>query len=86
MNRRQLLQTSALIAAGTLCSKGMCAQTASPIASTSSGKVRGFTDNGILVFKGIPYGADTATTRFAPPVRPQPWTGVRDTSSQSLLA
>lgn len=78
MNRRQLLQTSALIATGTLYSRGIYAQPVSPITTTSSGKVRGFTDNGVLVFKGIPYGGDTATTRFAPPVRPQPWPGIRD--------
>lgn len=78
MNRRQLLHNSALIAAGSLCSKRIRAQGSLPIASTRLGKVRGFTFNGISVFKGVPYGADTAATRFAPPVGPQPWTGVCD--------
>lgn len=78
MNRRQLLHNSALIAAGSLCSKRIRAQGFSPIASTRLGKVRGFTFNGISVFKGIRYGADTASTRFASPVGPQPWTGVCD--------
>jgi para-nitrobenzyl esterase len=34
--------------------------------------------NGTLCFKGVPYGADTATTRFAAPKAPAPWSGVRD--------
>src|SRR5205085_703019 len=51
---------------------------ASPVASTTYGQVRGYTDNGILAFKGIPYGADTANRRFMPPVPPAKWEGVRD--------
>ncbi len=79
MNRRDLLQTSALIAANTLLPFRLRAQTsAAPIADTTSGKVRGFTDEGILVFKSIPYGEDTATRRFQPPTKPTPWPGVRD--------
>ncbi len=48
------------------------------IASTEYGKVRGFVDNGVTVFKGIRYGADTATTRFQAPKTPEPWDGVMD--------
>ncbi|BET65529.1 carboxylesterase/lipase family protein [Opitutales bacterium ASA1] len=48
------------------------------MASTRSGLVRGYVDDGILAFKGIPYGADTATRRFRPPLPPTPWSGVRD--------
>jgi para-nitrobenzyl esterase len=44
-----------------------------PIATTRAGKVRGFVEDGILVFKGVRYGADTATTRFAAPRQPDPW-------------
>jgi para-nitrobenzyl esterase len=44
-----------------------------PIAVTAHGPVRGMVDSGILTFKGIRYGADTATTRFAAPARPGPW-------------
>jgi len=46
---------------------------------TASGKLRGTVHNGIHAFKGIPYGASTAgKNRFMAPVKPAPWTGVRD--------
>ena len=82
MNRRELLRNSALFSAANLLRGSLRAQTStSPIVSTSSGRVRGFSDQGILVFKGIPYGADTSTTRFSAPTPPKPWTGIRDTLS-----
>lgn len=49
-----------------------------PTVATRSGEVRGFIEDGIIVFKGVRYGADTAQTRFAAPMPPAPWTGVRD--------
>jgi para-nitrobenzyl esterase len=48
------------------------------VAETKYGKVRGFILNGITVFRGVPYGADTAgTNRFLPPQEPEAWTGVK---------
>jgi para-nitrobenzyl esterase len=50
--------------------------TASPVASTVHGKVRGYGDDGVKVFKGIRYGADTTPNRFQPPRRPERWDGI----------
>ena len=50
-----------------------------PVATTKLGKIRGFIDNGICAFKGIPYGDDTAKRRFMAPVPAPPWTGIRNT-------
>ena len=50
------------------------------VAKTEYGKVRGFVLRGINQFLGIPYGADTSgKNRFMPPVKPEPWTGIKPT-------
>jgi para-nitrobenzyl esterase len=49
------------------------AEPTDPVATTQYGKVRGTAEDGILTFKGIRYGADTATTRFAGPAEPERW-------------
>ncbi len=50
-----------------------------PLVETTAGKIRGTTNNGISVFKGVPYGASTAgKNRSMPPIKSDPWAGVRD--------
>lgn len=47
---------------------------AAPSATTKYGPVRGFVEDGVQVFKGVRYGADTSKFRFGPPQPPEPWT------------
>lgn len=82
MNRRDFINTTALAGAGLLIDTPLAlAQSRTPGATveTSAGKVRGYLENSVQVFKGVPYGASTAASgRFMPPQKPAAWTGVKD--------
>ncbi|MEP7314548.1 MAG: carboxylesterase/lipase family protein, partial [Pseudomonadota bacterium] len=72
-----------LLAAATAAIWAPLAESASPIsadavATTRSGKIRGTRQGNISAFKGVPYGANTAKTRFMKCAPPPPWTGERD--------
>ncbi len=71
--RRDFLKyTSAFAASGGVLLHELRAQDARYVtAETTHGKIRGVDNNGIKIFKGIPYGASTAgANRFmAPPSR-----------------
>jgi para-nitrobenzyl esterase len=78
LDRRQLLAATAATMAVSAASGVARAADVAPIAETRAGKVRGARDEGISVFKGIRYGADTSLARFQPPRPPQAWSGVID--------
>ena len=51
-----------------------CSTPRSAIAKTQYGKVRGYVSDGILTFKGLPYGQRTAgENRWLPAKPPKPW-------------
>lgn len=86
-----MLTASAGLAAlaGTSCNPGGGARKAAPpaeaascstpptaVARTQYGKVRGYVEEGVLTFKGVPYGADTGgANRWLPAKPPTPWEG-----------
>jgi para-nitrobenzyl esterase len=76
--RRVFLQQSILAASSLLGLNAYAATGESPVATTRHGRIRGYRDNGINVFKGVRYGADTAPRRFMAPSAPQPWNGVAE--------
>jgi para-nitrobenzyl esterase len=53
------------------------------VTNTASGKVRGYIHHGIFTYKGIPYAQ---AGRFMPPSKPEPWEGVRSSTSWGPVA
>jgi para-nitrobenzyl esterase len=52
-----------------------------PIVTTAGGRLRGVSDGGVHIFRGVPYGAPTSGgNRFQPPRAAPPWTEVREAS------
>ncbi len=93
--RRTFLKEGSLLLAGGRAALGVpfaaavaCSSPPSePIATTTYGKLRGRTEDGVHVFRGVPYGANTTgTNRFMPPQKPAPWTDVRDATTWGHLA
>ncbi|MBN2320883.1 MAG: carboxylesterase/lipase family protein, partial [Acidobacteria bacterium] len=75
--------------AGTACGSGgnnnsaapgaaaaSCSTPRAAVANTQYGKVRGYVEDGVFTFKGVPYGADTGgENRWLPAKPPAPWEG-----------
>lgn len=85
-DRRRFLKSAALLGAGALMPVSALRASAEPLATTRSGRIRGYVDDGVHVFKGIPYGADTASRRFMPALQETPWDGIRDATRHGAAA
>jgi para-nitrobenzyl esterase len=80
-DRRGLLKAASLLAGAGIASSLLtrAAWAADPVVATTNGKIRGATDDGVHVFKGVRYGGDTGgARRFMPTPRAQKWAGVQD--------
>ena len=87
LDRRSLLRYSGMAAASlALRTKAFAWADDAPIATTTAGKISGLVQDGVNVFKGVPYGGDTARTRFKAPVPPTKWTGVKDCTAFTTMA
>ena len=80
-SRRDFFKQAAAMAVASHAALGSvwAADTKYVAAETTFGKIRGVDVDGIKIFKGVPYGANTSgKNRFMPPADPAKWTGVRD--------
>jgi para-nitrobenzyl esterase len=77
MNRREVLQGMAAASVMLRMERIAFGQDA-PVATTAAGKVSGRVENGMYVFRGIPYGEDTRKTRFKAPLQVAAWSGVKE--------
>lgn len=73
VDRRRLLASA--MATGVVAADAH-AQRAGPIARTAYGRVQGAEEGGVLSFRGVRYGADTAPHRFQAPRTPRAWRGI----------
>lgn len=60
--------------------------TGDPLATLPQGRIRGITQDGVHIFKGIPYGGDTRHFRFKPAPAVANWRGIRDASDYGASA
>jgi para-nitrobenzyl esterase len=88
VNRRAVLRSTGAAAAAFALKRSLFAfpgslaaaaqaPASAPQAKTRYGSISGTLEDGINVFRSIPYGADTAPVRFQAPLPPAPWTGVK---------
>lgn len=77
LRRRRWLQAGTLTGAIALMPGTAFATSRTTLARTRSGQIGGTVEDGVHVFRGIPYGADTAPRRFQAAVQETAWRGVR---------
>jgi len=67
-------------------SLALCASAAEPIkVKTDSGVLVGAAQDGVSVFKGVPFARPpVGPLRWEPPAKPDPWTGERDATKFAL--
>jgi para-nitrobenzyl esterase len=86
-DRRTVLRYSGIAAASMMLGgERLAFGEDAPVATTLAGKVSGRVENGINVFRGIPYGEDTKKTRFKAPLPVVPWSGVKECVEWSTRA
>jgi para-nitrobenzyl esterase len=88
INRRTVLRSAAAAVATTAAGRHLfplagqltpqeVAANLAPTAKTRYGQISGTLEDGIKVFRGVPYGGNTARVRFQAPLPPAPWAGVK---------
>jgi para-nitrobenzyl esterase len=85
LSRRQFITRSSLVTAGLFLSSKAALSDKSlilqdfVIADTQKGKIRGIRENGVNIYKGVPYaGKVSGEYRFRSPGPQEPWPGIRD--------
>jgi para-nitrobenzyl esterase len=85
--RRDFLKTSFAAASLTAVPNLVLAQGGETIVETSNGRVQGRVEEGLKVFRGIPYGGDTGgRNRFMPPTPGEKWAGTRQATEWGHIA
>jgi len=79
LTRRRSFLAAALAAGASTVLPAIGRAEPAPIVQTRAGRMRGTVREGVKVFLGVPYGADTGgKNRWLPPKPVVPWSGVRD--------